>query len=78
MGKVVDHAGQIVEGVIERSPRRRLGLTKARQIRGDQTEATFEARDQILRGADPDSVASRGALKNPDSLDAVTEVAHHR
>ena len=26
---------------------------------------------KILRGADPDSVASRGALKNPESLDAV-------
>ena len=33
---------------------------------------------KILRGADPDSVASRGALKNPDSLDAVTEVARNR
>ncbi len=30
---------------------------------------------KILRGADPDSVASRGALKNPESLDAVVEVA---
>ena len=28
---------------------------------------------KILRGADPDSVASRGALKNPESLDAVVE-----
>ena len=33
---------------------------------------------KILRGADPDSVASRGALKNPESLDAVTEVARAR
>ena len=33
---------------------------------------------KILRGADPDSVASRGALKNPESLDAVAEVARHR
>ncbi|MGZ7084805.1 MAG: acetoacetate--CoA ligase [Ilumatobacteraceae bacterium] len=30
---------------------------------------------KILRGADPDSVASRGALRNPESLDAVVEVA---
>ena len=33
---------------------------------------------KILRGADPDSVASRGALKNPESLDAVAEVARNR
>ncbi|MEP7115457.1 MAG: acetoacetate--CoA ligase [Ilumatobacteraceae bacterium] len=33
---------------------------------------------KILRGADPDSVASRGALKNPESLDAVTELARKR
>jgi acetoacetyl-CoA synthetase len=33
---------------------------------------------KILRGADPDSVASRGALKNPESLDAVAEVASLR
>jgi acetoacetyl-CoA synthetase len=33
---------------------------------------------KILRGADPDSVASRGALKNPESLDAIVEVAHSR
>ena len=33
---------------------------------------------KILSGADPDSVASRGALKNPESLDAVAEVARHR
>jgi acetoacetyl-CoA synthetase len=33
---------------------------------------------KILRGADPDSVASRGALKNPESLDAVADLARHR
>jgi acetoacetyl-CoA synthetase len=33
---------------------------------------------KILRGAHPDTVASRGALKNPDSLDAVAEVANSR
>jgi acetoacetyl-CoA synthetase len=33
---------------------------------------------KILRGADPDSVASRGALKNPESLDAVAQVSHSR
>jgi acetoacetyl-CoA synthetase len=33
---------------------------------------------KILRGADPDDVASRGALKNPESLDAVAEVARNR
>ncbi|MEA3185400.1 MAG: acetoacetyl-CoA synthetase, partial [Ilumatobacteraceae bacterium] len=33
---------------------------------------------KILRGADPDSVASRGALKNPESLDAVAELARTR
>ena len=33
---------------------------------------------KILRGADPDSVASRGALKNPESLDAVAEIARNR
>jgi acetoacetyl-CoA synthetase len=33
---------------------------------------------KILGGADPDSVASRGALKNPESLDAVAEVASLR
>ena len=33
---------------------------------------------KILSGADPDSVASRGALKNPESLDAVAELARHR
>ena len=33
---------------------------------------------KILRGADPDSVASRGALKNPESLDAVAEIAASR
>ena len=30
---------------------------------------------KILRGADPDAVASRGALKNPESLDDVAQVA---
>jgi acetoacetyl-CoA synthetase len=33
---------------------------------------------KILRGADPDAVASRGALKNPDSLDAVAALARTR
>ncbi|MEO7370795.1 MAG: acetoacetate--CoA ligase [Ilumatobacteraceae bacterium] len=33
---------------------------------------------KILRGADPDSVASRGALKNPESLDAVHHLARTR
>jgi acetoacetyl-CoA synthetase len=33
---------------------------------------------KILRGADPDSVASRGALKNPESLDAVAAIATAR
>ena len=33
---------------------------------------------KILRGADPDSVASRGALKNPESLDAVAALARTR
>ena len=33
---------------------------------------------KILRGADPDAVASRGALKNPESLDAVASVAQSR
>lgn len=33
---------------------------------------------KILRGEDPDSVASRGALKNPESLDAVANVAASR
>ena len=33
---------------------------------------------KILRGADPDAVASRGALKNPDSLDEVAQVAATR
>jgi acetoacetyl-CoA synthetase len=33
---------------------------------------------KILHGADPDSVASRGALKNPESLDAVAAVARNR
>jgi acetoacetyl-CoA synthetase len=33
---------------------------------------------KILRGDDPDSVASRGALKNPESLDAVAEIARTR
>lgn len=33
---------------------------------------------KILRGADPDSVASRGALKNPESLDAVADIARSR
>ncbi|HEX3087072.1 MAG TPA: hypothetical protein VHQ23_00345, partial [Ilumatobacteraceae bacterium] len=33
---------------------------------------------KILRGADPDSVASRGALKNPESLDAVADLARTR
>jgi acetoacetyl-CoA synthetase len=33
---------------------------------------------KILRGADPDAVASRGALKNPDSLDAVAALAVRR
>ena len=33
---------------------------------------------KILRGADPDAVASRGALKNPESLDAVAQVAQTR
>jgi acetoacetyl-CoA synthetase len=33
---------------------------------------------KILLGAEPDSVASRGALKNPESLDAVTAIARDR
>ena len=33
---------------------------------------------KILRGADPDAVASRGALKNPESLDAVAAIARSR
>jgi acetoacetyl-CoA synthetase len=33
---------------------------------------------KILRGADPDTVASRGALKNPESLDAVAAIARNR
>jgi acetoacetyl-CoA synthetase len=33
---------------------------------------------KILRGANPDDVASRGALKNPEILDAVAEIAHSR
>jgi acetoacetyl-CoA synthetase len=33
---------------------------------------------KILRGAEPDDVASRGALKNPESLDAVKSVARNR
>jgi acetoacetyl-CoA synthetase len=33
---------------------------------------------KILCGADPDSVASRGALKNPESLDAVAAIARIR
>ena len=33
---------------------------------------------RILRGAEPDTVASRGALKNPESLDAVAEVSRSR
>jgi acetoacetyl-CoA synthetase len=33
---------------------------------------------KILGGADPDSVASRGALKNPESLDAVAALAKTR
>ena len=33
---------------------------------------------KILRGADPDAVASRGALKNPESLDAVAALARTR
>jgi acetoacetyl-CoA synthetase len=33
---------------------------------------------KILRGSEPDTVASRGALKNPDSLDDVARVAHSR
>ena len=33
---------------------------------------------KILRGAEPDSVASRGALKNPESLDAVASIARSR
>ena len=33
---------------------------------------------KILRGSDPDAVASRGALKNPESLDAVAAVAATR
>lgn len=33
---------------------------------------------KILRGDDPDSVASRGALKNPESLDAVAAIARTR
>ena len=40
--------------------------------------STPERVKKILRGADPDSVASRGALKNPESLDAVAEVARNR
>ncbi len=33
---------------------------------------------KILRGAHPDAVASRGALKNPESLDAITKIAKSR
>jgi acetoacetyl-CoA synthetase len=33
---------------------------------------------KILLGADPDSVASRGALRNPESLDAVAALASTR
>ena len=33
---------------------------------------------KILGGADPDDVASRGALKNPESLDAVAAIAQSR
>ncbi len=33
---------------------------------------------KILRGSEPDAVASRGALKNPESLDAVAAVAATR
>jgi hypothetical protein len=33
---------------------------------------------KILRGAHPDAVASRGALKNPDSVDAVAALAVRR
>jgi acetoacetyl-CoA synthetase len=33
---------------------------------------------KILRGAEPDAVASRGALKNPESLDSVAEIARSR
>ncbi|HEY7626539.1 MAG TPA: AMP-binding protein, partial [Ilumatobacteraceae bacterium] len=33
---------------------------------------------KILRGADPDDVASRGALKNPESLDSVAEIRDSR
>jgi hypothetical protein len=33
---------------------------------------------KILLGADPDVVASRGALKDPAAIDAVVEVARSR
>jgi acetoacetyl-CoA synthetase len=33
---------------------------------------------KILRGDDPEQVASRGALKDPDALDAIVSVAHMR
>jgi acetoacetyl-CoA synthetase len=33
---------------------------------------------KILRGSEPDEVASRGALKNPESLDAIAEIARSR
>ncbi len=33
---------------------------------------------KILLGADPDQVSSRGALKNPAALDAITALARHR
>ncbi len=33
---------------------------------------------KILRGADPDTVASRGALKDPSSLDAIARIARDR
>jgi acetoacetyl-CoA synthetase len=33
---------------------------------------------RILAGAAPDDVASRDALKNPDSLDAIAEIARLR
>ncbi len=33
---------------------------------------------KILRGGDPDQVASRGALKDPAALDAIVEIAESR
>jgi acetoacetyl-CoA synthetase len=33
---------------------------------------------KILRGGDPEQVASRGALKDPAALDAIVDIAHSR